>query len=75
MNIRGAILLILILGFLDIKLYPQNYPSIQNEFKSEISDFILSQKNFKEYDFCKNKNLLTFNKACRLFDIQKEVRI
>ncbi len=50
-TIRILIFAICFVSFYATKLYSQDYPSVQNDFKSEISDFILSQKDFNNYDF------------------------
>jgi hypothetical protein len=62
-KIKTAILTIIILGFIGEKLYSQDYPSKQNDFKSEISDFIFSKKDFKNYDF-----ILLKYEECYWFD-------
>jgi|LSQX01.3.fsa_nt_gb hypothetical protein len=50
-HIKTIIIFSCIVGLSSIKLYSQDYPSLHNDFKSEISDFILSQKDFNHYDF------------------------
>ncbi len=44
-------MILCIVGLSSFKLYSQDYPSLQNDFESEISDFLLSQKDFENYDF------------------------
>ncbi len=48
---RALIFVICVVSFSGAKLYSQEYPSVQNDFKSEISDYILSHKDFNHYDF------------------------
>ncbi|BDD03958.1 hypothetical protein [Aureibacter tunicatorum] len=50
-SLRTFIIVICVIVFSGSKLYSQEYPFVQNDFKSEISDFILSHKDFNHYDF------------------------